>query len=185
VSTLREAAEEFLTQHRIAVAGVSRDSSQPANLVYRRLRDAGHEVFAVNPNADVVEGVSAFDSVASIPGGVDGVVIVTTPDAAASVAADCVNAGVPRVWLHRGIGPGSISEDAIARCREGGVSVIAGGCPNMFGATSDLGHRCMRAVLALGGRIPRAVADDDYPRVRAAAPSVGDAARSGGREREG
>ena len=43
-------------QTRIAVAGVSRDSKQPANLIYRRLRATGHEVFAVDPNADEVEG---------------------------------------------------------------------------------------------------------------------------------
>ena len=59
MTTLREAAEEFLAQSRIAVAGVSRDSKQPANLIYRRLRDTGHEVFAVNPNAAEVEGAAA------------------------------------------------------------------------------------------------------------------------------
>ena len=56
MTTLRDAADEFLAQHRIAVAGVSRDAKQPANLIYRRLRDTGHEVFAVNPNAGEVEG---------------------------------------------------------------------------------------------------------------------------------
>ena len=56
MSSLREAADEFLAQRRIAVAGVSRDTKQPANLIYRRLRGAGYETFAVNPNADEVEG---------------------------------------------------------------------------------------------------------------------------------
>ena len=45
MTTLREAAEQFLSQNRIAVAGVSRDSKQPANLIYRRLRDTDHQVF--------------------------------------------------------------------------------------------------------------------------------------------
>jgi predicted CoA-binding protein len=47
--TLRETAEEFLAQPRLAVAGVSRDRKQPANLIYRRLRATGHQVFAINP----------------------------------------------------------------------------------------------------------------------------------------
>jgi hypothetical protein len=187
MSTLREAAEEFLAQRRIAVAGVSRDTGQAANLVYRRLRGAGYEVFAVNPNADVVEGAHSYDSVGSIPGGVDGVVVVTTPQDAVSVVGDCVRAGVPRVWLHRGIGPGSLSEDAVASCREHGVSVIAGACPNMFGATADFGHRCMRAMLSLGGRIPRTVADADYPCLRdvAQTASAGARASAGDGELEG
>lgn len=166
MSTLREAADEFLAQRRIAVAGVSRDSKQPANLVYRRLRDTDHEVFAVNPNAEEVEGDRAFSTVAAIPGGLDGVVIVTTPQAAESVAADCVQAGMPRVWLHRGLGPGSISENAIAHLREHGVSVIPGGCPNMFGATSDRGHRCLRVMLQLSGKIPGSIPPAAEPGAR-------------------
>lgn len=157
VQTLREAAEEFLAQKRIAVAGVSRDPKQPANLIFRRLRDAGHDVFAVNPNAAEVEGVRAHPAVSAIPGGVDGVVVVTTPEVARHVVADCAAAGVPRVWLHRGLGPGSVSEDAIAVGREHGISVIPGGCPNMFGATSDPGHLCLKAMLRVTGRLPRRV----------------------------
>ncbi len=101
--TLREAAEEFLSQQRIAVAGVSRDPKQPANLIYRRLRDTDHEVFAVNPHAEEVEGDPCYASVVDVPGGrLDGVVVVTTPEAAQEVVAECERAGVPRVWLHRG-----------------------------------------------------------------------------------
>jgi predicted CoA-binding protein len=153
--TLREAAEEFLAQPRIAVAGVSRDEKQPANLIYRRLRSTGHEVFAVNPIAEELEGDPCFATVSDIPGGVDGVVVVTPPEATERVVADCASAGIPRVWLHRGIGPGSTSEAAVAYCRVHGMSVIPGGCPNMFGATSDPGHRCMRVVLAATRKLPR------------------------------
>src|SRR5689334_370568 len=125
-TTLRTAAEEFLAQRRIAVAGVSRDPKQPANLIFRRLRDSGHEVFAVNPRAEEVEGVRAHASVTEIVPPVDGVVIVTAPEAATAIAADCYAAGVPRVWLHRGLGPGSASDDAVAYCREHGIAVIPG-----------------------------------------------------------
>ena len=159
VPTLRAAAEAFLAQRRIAVAGVSRDPRQPANLIFRRLRDSGHETFAVNPHADAVEGEPAYGSVAQIPGGVDGVVICTTPAAALDVIADCAAAGVPRVWLHRGLGPGSLSDEAVAACRAHGIEVIPGGCPNMFGATADPGHRVMCALLQLTHKLPREVSD--------------------------
>lgn len=154
---MREAAEEFLAQRRIAVAGVSRDPKQAANLIYRRLRSAGYEVYAVNPNADEVEGDRCYPTVAAIGTAVDGVVVVTTPEVAAGLAEDCAQAGVPRAWLHRGIGPGSVSDAAVTAFRERGIAVISGGCPNMFGATADVGHRCMCAVLKLTGKIPRRV----------------------------
>ena len=159
--TLREAAEDFLAQRRIAVAGVSRDTKQPANLIYRRLRDTGHDVFAVNPNAQEVEGDLAFPTVTAIPDGVDGVVVVTTPEAAEDVVADCAAAGVSRVWLHRGLGPGSSSAKAVAYCHGHGIDVIPGGCPNMFGATADPGHKCMRAMLQITGKLPRTLGPDD------------------------
>jgi predicted CoA-binding protein len=157
MSTLREAADEFLAQRRIAVAGVSRDSKQSANLIYRRLRDTGHEVFAVNPNAEQVEGDRCYASVSAIPGGVDGVVIVTPASASLDVVTDCAAAAVPRVWLHRGVGPGSSSEAAVAYCHEHGISAIPGGCPCMFGATGDPGHKCLLAMLRLTGKVPRSV----------------------------
>jgi predicted CoA-binding protein len=157
MTTLREAADEFLAQRRIAVAGVSRDEKMPANLIYRRLRDNGYEVFAVNPNAEEVEGDRCYPDVAAVPGGVDGVVVATPPDASVRVVEQCADAGVPRVWLHRGIGPGSLTDAAVASGREHGLEVIPGGCPNMFGRTADPGHRCMRVMLRMGGKLPKEV----------------------------
>jgi len=55
-TTLRTAAEEFLSHRRIAVAGVARNGASAANYVYQRLREIGYEVYPVNPNAAEVEG---------------------------------------------------------------------------------------------------------------------------------
>ena len=83
--------------------------------------------------------------------------IVTPPDAAPDIAADCAAAGVTRVWLHRGVGPGSSSPEAIEYCHEHGITAIPGGCPCMFGETSDPGHKCLRAMLKMTGKLPRKV----------------------------
>ena len=67
--TIKEAAAEFLESKRVAVTGVSREpKGHGGNVVYQRLRDRGYEVFAVNPNADEVEGDPCFHDLASIPG---------------------------------------------------------------------------------------------------------------------
>jgi predicted CoA-binding protein len=159
MSALKEAAEEFLGQKRIAVAGVSRNpgSGQAANVVYRRLRDRGYSVFAVNPNADTVEGDRCYHDLRSIDGGVDGVVVATTPAVAEQVVADCAELGIKRAWLHGSFGTGSRSERATAYGREHGVQVIDGGCPCMFGKTADFPHRCMRGILSLTGGLPKEV----------------------------
>src|SRR5438552_3788954 len=54
---IKEAASEFLASKRVAVTGVSRQpKDHGSNVVYRRLRERGYEIFAVNPNAGEVEG---------------------------------------------------------------------------------------------------------------------------------
>ena len=154
--SLKEQAAEFLAQKRIAVAGVSRgDRNAPANAIYRKLRDSGHEVFALNPNATTVENDPCYPSVQALPQRVDGVIIVTTPETSTALVHDCAEAGVSRVWLHRSFGAGSVSRQAVEFCRDHQMTVIAGGCPMMFCQPVDWGHRCMRWVLAATGGLPK------------------------------
>jgi predicted CoA-binding protein len=156
--TIKEAATEFLARRRIAVTGVSRQPGQHgSNVVYTRLRERGYEVFAVNPNADQVEGDPAYPDLRSIPGGVDAVVIGTRPEIAEETMRECAELGIGRVWMHRGPGRGSVSEEAAAYGRERGIAVIDGGCPCMFDPTADRGHKVMRALFTLTGNVPRHV----------------------------
>jgi len=157
MATVAEAAADFLAQRRIAVAGVSRDAaSHGGNVVYKRLRDRGYQVFAVNPNADTVEGDTCYHDLASIPGGVDAVVVATSPAATGTVVDECVRLGIRRVWMHRSFGGGSVSNDAVARGRAEGLTVIAGACPLMFDPAADFGHRCMRWALGFTSSKPTA-----------------------------
>jgi len=158
MTTVKEAAADFLAQKRVAVVGVSRNpQGHGSNIVYQRLRDRGYEVFAVNPNADEIEGDKCYPNLGSIPGGVDAVVIGTSPANAPAVMEDVVAAGISRVWMHRSFGSGSVSDQATAAGRDKGVTVIDGGCPLMFDPTADFGHKCMRPILTLTGAVPRKV----------------------------
>ena len=155
---IKDAAAEFLAGRRVAVTGVSREAKDHgANVVYKRLRERGYEVFAVNPNADEVEGDRTYHHLSEIPGGVDGVVIATRPERAEDTMRECADLGIKHVWMHRGPGPGSVSEAAADYGREHGIAVIDGGCPCMFGQTADRGHKAMRTILTLTGNVPRRV----------------------------
>lgn len=157
MNALDEAVREFLALKRIAVVGVSRAGDQPANLVFRKLAATGHQVFPVNPNADRVEGSTCYPDVGSIPGGVDGAVVVTTPEVALAVVENCAAAGVGSLWFHRSFGGGSVSQKAVERCRELGVRAIPGACPMMYCEPIDLGHKCMRWLAGATGRLPQPV----------------------------
>lgn len=149
--------DDFLAQKRIAVAGVSRDDDHHpvGNLIYRRLKSTGHDVFAVNPNMASFEGDPCYPDLRSIPGGVDGVVIITRPELTDQIVRECDEAGVPRVWIHQSLASGSsVSPTAVDYCHEHDISVIAGACPMMYGSGVDFGHRCMRAIMKLTGGLP-------------------------------
>ena len=127
---IKEAAAEFLAHRRVAVTGVSRTpKTHGSNNVYRRLRERGYDVFAVNPNADEVEGDRSYPDLKSIPGGVEAVVIGTRPELAEHTMYECAELGIKHVWMHRGPGAGSVSATATDYGRQHGITVIDGGCP--------------------------------------------------------
>jgi predicted CoA-binding protein len=158
MATIEEAASEFLANRRVAVTGVSRDpKGHGSNVVYQRLRERGYEVFAVNPNADEVEGDPCYHDLCSIPGGVEAVVIGTRPEAADDTMRECAELGIEHVWMHRSVGAGSVSPTAAEYGREHGIHVIDGGCPCMFDPTADRAHKIMRFVFTVNHHVPRTV----------------------------
>jgi len=156
MQSINQAAAVFLASRRVAVTGVSRTpQTHGANNVYRRLRERGYQVFAVNPNTDRVEGDRCYQDLKSIPGGVEAVVIGTRPGIAGDTIRECAELGITRVWMHRGPGAGSVSAAATSYGRAHAITVIDGGCPLMFGPTADLGHKIMRLVYT--GHVPKQV----------------------------
>jgi uncharacterized protein len=153
---MKEAASTFLANKRVAVTGVSRTpKTHGSNTVYKRLRERGYDVFAVNLNARKVEGDRCYHDLKSIPGGVDAVVIATRPDHAEDTMHECAELGIKHVWMHWGAGGTSVSAPATDYGRRNGITVIDGGCPLMFEPTADFGHKVMRRVFT--GRVPKEV----------------------------
>ena len=142
----RKTIDEFLAQKNLAFVGVSRDSKQFANSVYRRLRGSGRTLYPVNPAAggDPLEGDRSYAQLAEVPEPVDGVVVMVPAEAAADVVRQAVERGIARVWLHRGAGKGSVSAEAVQICRDNDIAVVDGACPLMFDEPVGGVHRIHR-----------------------------------------
>jgi predicted CoA-binding protein len=154
MTRIPESVQQFLGARRIAVAGVSRDARQPANAIFRRLRDSGHDVVPINPNATALEGATCYADVKSVPGELDAVMIAAHPSAGVDLVRQCAERGVRSVWFHRSIGAGSVSDEAVASAKSLGLHTVVGGCPLMYCEPVDPFHRCMCAVLRWRGRVP-------------------------------
>jgi uncharacterized protein len=150
------AALEFLGLRRLAVVGASDDPEKFGNTIYKELKSHGYDVVAVNKNAALVDGDAAFPTVTSIPEPVDGVVVMVKADAALDVIDDCAAAGVKRVWLFKGAGPGAVSADTVARCEQHGIEVVAGACPLMFLEPVAWFHKFHRTIRHLNGSLRKA-----------------------------
>jgi uncharacterized protein len=141
------AIRDFLAQRHIAIVGVSRDPKALANVVFQQMAARGYDVVPVNPAAIELEGRKCYANVRHLPDPLDGVIVMVNSDAALAVIDDCVFRGVPRVWLHRGVGEGAASDGAVATCRAHDISVIDGACPLMFLDHPGVIHRLHRLAI--------------------------------------
>jgi hypothetical protein len=153
MSKLEALVQDFLAQEKIAVVGVSDKRETGCNLAYKNFKENGYQVFAVNPRMDAYDGATCYPDLKSIPEKPDAVFLLTSPKVTEQIVQECVDLGVKHVWMHcmMGTKPGlaasmtSVSQDAVQVCREHGIAVIPGACPNQF-LKSDFGHALMRVL---------------------------------------
>lgn len=161
MANIDKLVQVFLAQKKIAVVGVSDNRETGCNMAYTRFKDAGYQVFAVNPHISTFKGAVCFPDLKSIPEKPDAVFMLTRPEVTAQIVQQCVDLGIKRVWMHcmMGTKPGlaagmtSVSADAVRMCRENGISVIPGSCPNQF-LKPDFGHGMLRGLWGLLGFLP-------------------------------
>lgn len=153
MSKIDTLVEDFLSQKKIAVVGVSDKRETGCNLAYRRFKETGYAVSAVNPRLTSFEGDPCYPDLSSVPDKPDGVFILTNPKITERVVQECVELGIKRVWMHcmMGTKPNlasgitSVSQDAVRVCQENDITVIPGSCPNQF-LKPDFGHTIMRVI---------------------------------------
>ena len=120
---VNDTIRNFMARGPYAVVGASSDQSKYGNMVLRAYQQQGHEVYPVNPRADVIEGLKAYPSLAELPVKVRGVSIITPPAITERVVTEAAAAGAEFVWMQ----PGAESREAIQRAESLGLKVIANG----------------------------------------------------------
>ena len=148
----KQAIDSFLACRRIAVVGVSRDPKDFSRAVFRAFVERGYDAVPVNTAGGQMEGRPAAGRVGDVQPPPEAVLLMTPPAATERVVRECADAGVKRVWMHRGGGSGAVSLDAVAFCRARGIEVVDGECPLMFLPGTGWFHGVHRFFRRLGGR---------------------------------
>jgi uncharacterized protein len=150
--------QDFLAQKNIAVVGVSDQRDTGCNSNYKKFKDSGYQVYAINPRITTYDGSPCYPDLKSLPEKPDAVFILANQTVTDAIVRQCVDLGVKRVWMHcmMGTRPGlaagmsSVSPGAVRMCRENGIAVIPGSCPNQF-LKPDVGHGMMHGLFNLFG----------------------------------
>lgn len=153
MATIDGMVRDFLVQKKIAVVGVSDKRDTGCNLSYKKFKENGYQVYAVNPRISKYEGDACYPDLKSIPEKVDAVFILANPSVTEKIVSQCVELGIKHVWMHcmMGTKPGlaagmtSVSQNAVEICKANGIAVIPGSCPNQF-LQPDFGHGMMRGL---------------------------------------
>jgi predicted CoA-binding protein len=150
--------QDFLAEKKIAVVGVSDKRETGCNSNYNKFKQAGYQVYAINPRLTTFDGDPCYPDLKSIPEKPDAVFILANPTVTEQIVHQCVELGIKHVWMHclMGTKPGlatgisSVSPEAVRLCRENGITVIPGSCPNQF-LKPDVGHGMMCGLWRLFG----------------------------------
>ncbi len=150
----RDLINEFLRQKRIAIVGVSRDERDFSRTVFREFKKRGYDVVPINPQQGSIDDVQFIAGIQDVSPAPDVVVIMTPPNVTAQIVRDCAEAGVNRIWLHRSIGAGSVSDEALEFCAKHDIRVVSGYCPLMFLSDPGFVHRVHGFFLKLARAYP-------------------------------
>jgi len=150
--------QDFLSQKKIAVVGVSDKRETGCNMAYQKFKEGGYQVFGVNPRMSTYNGDTCYPDLRSIPDKPDAVFILANPKVTDEIVQQCVELGVKHIWMHcmMGTKPGlaasmtSVSQEAVDKCKANGITVIPGSCPNQF-LNPDFGHKMMRGMWRMFG----------------------------------
>lgn len=133
--------QEFLASRRIALVGLSRNPKDFSRMLDGQLRERGYEIVPVHPEGGERDGRTCFPRVSAIEPAVDAALVIVPPSSAEAVVRDCLDAGVRRIWFHRGAGNGSASPEALALCSSRGVTPVVDRCPMMALPGTSWPHR--------------------------------------------
>ena len=145
--------QDFLAQKKIAIVGVSDQRETGCNLAYKKFKENGYQVYAVNPHITTYDGSSCYPDLKSIPEIPDGVFILASPKVTEQIVQQCVDLGIQHIWMHcmMGTKPGlaagmtSVSQSAVEMCKANDITVIPGSCPNQF-LKPDFAHALMQVM---------------------------------------
>ncbi len=117
-------AEVLRNSKVIAVVGLSGNRWRASYGVSEYMQSAGYRIIPVNPNESEVLGEKVYGTLDEVPGPVDIVNIFRRSEFVPEIVEAAIRKGAKTIWMQEDV----IHEDAAARAREAGMTVIMDRC---------------------------------------------------------
>jgi len=124
-----ETIQQFLNKsNTIGVVGATVHQEKWGYKKYKVLKDAGFDVYPVNPRYDDVDGDRCFPNLQALTEflheKLDVVITIIPPKGTEQTVEQCKLLGIDKIWMQ----PGSESSKAIQFCEDNGITVVHGMC---------------------------------------------------------
>ena len=116
---------EVLSKYRkVAMVGLSANSTRPSYFAATYLKDYGYEITPVNPAYDEVMGLKCYPSLDKVPGPLEVVDVFRDPKEVPPLVEEAIRLGAKAVWLQLGV----INETARQMALDAGLDVVMDRC---------------------------------------------------------
>ncbi|MDK2850002.1 MAG: uncharacterized protein PWP03_177 [Candidatus Woesearchaeota archaeon] len=110
---------------KFAVIGATKNKEKYGYIVFKYLKEQGHQVFPINPNYSEIDNVKTYKDVLSLNEDVDYFVFVTPPQVTLKVLNQIIKkVSNLKVWFQ----PGSEDQQCIDFCEKHNISYVANAC---------------------------------------------------------
>jgi predicted CoA-binding protein len=141
----------FLEGKEFAMAGVSRNPKKFGGTVFAELTQKGYTIYPVNPNTDKIGDHACYKDIASLPGHVKKLVVMTPKNETRDVVEQAVQKGIHQIWIQQM----SDSPEAIKLAEDNHVELVTGECIYMHAEPVSGFHKFHRSIRKLFGMFPR------------------------------
>ena len=119
-----EEIQKILSLKKVAVVGMSKNSSKAAHYVPKYLSDNGYDITPVNPTTDEILGKKSYSSVSEIDGEIDIIDVFRPSDQVLPVIEEAIKKKPKVIWLQEGIH----NPEAEELAKNAGIEVVFNRC---------------------------------------------------------
>jgi uncharacterized protein len=149
--TTRESIDTFLSNKKVAVAGVSRSKNKFGYQVFEMLLEKGYDAVPVNPHAETLFEKQCYADVKSLPDHIESLLVLTPKAQSGQVIKEAVDKNIRHIWIQQG----SDTPEAINAVNGHDINLVTKKCIFMFAEPVTGVHKFHRGLMKLFGLYPK------------------------------